>query len=66
MGIRKFPRVAGIEGIKKNQTITIPCMLNILLYVSGASRAPCGSRRFMRISKAANAPMRNITVMDPR
>jgi hypothetical protein len=31
MGTRKFPRVVGMEGIRKKNTMMIPCMLNILL-----------------------------------
>ena len=30
-GMRKLPSVAGIDGIKKKKTITIPCIVNILL-----------------------------------
>jgi hypothetical protein len=31
MGIRRLPKVAGIEGIRKNHTITTPCRVNSLL-----------------------------------
>ena len=31
IGIRKLPSVAGIEGMRKKNTITTPCMVNILL-----------------------------------
>ena len=30
-GIRKLPKVAGIDGIRKNQTITTPWMVKALL-----------------------------------
>ena len=31
IGIRKFPRTLGIEGIKKNQTMITPCKVKSLL-----------------------------------
>ena len=30
-GTRKFPSVAGIEGIRKKNTMMMPCMVNSLL-----------------------------------
>jgi hypothetical protein len=31
MGIRKFPSVAGIDGIRKKNTMMIPCWVKVLL-----------------------------------
>jgi hypothetical protein len=31
IGIRKFPRVAGMAGIRKKKTITTPCWVKVLL-----------------------------------
>ena len=31
MGTRKFPSTAGIAGIRKKNTMTMPCMVNSLL-----------------------------------
>jgi len=31
MGMKKFPSVVGIDGIRKNHTMMMPCMLNNLL-----------------------------------
>jgi hypothetical protein len=31
IGNRKFPKTAGIEGIRKKNTITTPCSVNSLL-----------------------------------
>jgi hypothetical protein len=31
MGIKKLPSTAGTAGIRKKNTITCPCMVNILL-----------------------------------
>ena len=31
IGTRKLPSTAGIDGIRKKNTITTPCMVNILL-----------------------------------
>src|SRR5207245_10771384 len=44
-GIRKLPSTAGIEGARKKKIITRPCRVNILLYVDGSMREPCGSIR---------------------
>ena len=30
-GMRKLPSVAGIDGIRKNQTMITPCMVNSVL-----------------------------------
>ena len=31
IGIKKFPMTAGMEGMRKKNTMMMPCMLNILL-----------------------------------
>ena len=31
IGIRKLPSIAGIDGIRKKNTMTTPCMVNSLL-----------------------------------
>jgi hypothetical protein len=62
-GTRKLPSTDGMEGIRKNQIMITPCMVNSLLYVSGSSSAPCGCRRCARIMVAANPPKTNMNVM---
>jgi len=66
MGKKKFPRVAGMEGMRKKKIITTPCIVNSLLYVSDDTRSPCGVRSSMRISVAKIPPMRKKKVIVPR
>ena len=51
-GTRKLPSTFGMEGIRKNHTITTPCIVNSLLYVSEPRKADVGDRRFKRMSVA--------------
>ena len=44
-GTTKLPRVTGTAGIRKNHTITTPCMVNSLLYVSAEAIMPSGTIR---------------------
>ena len=65
-GIRKLPRTAGIEGIRKKKIMATPCMVKSLLYVSGVTSAPVGVSRWMRIMVAKMPPMKKKTVTEPR
>ena len=65
-GIRKLPSTAGIEGARKKKIITRPCRVNILLYVDGSMREPCGSIRFKRIRVAAAPPTKKKKVIAAR
>src|SRR2546421_8942759 len=62
-GTRKLPSTFGIEGIRKNHTITTPCIVNNLLYVSESTSADVGDSKLKRMSVAASPPTRNIKVM---
>ena len=62
-GTRKLPSVAGIDGIKKNQTMITPCIVNSLLYVSADTTLPAGVASWMRITVAAAPPMKNKAVI---
>ena len=42
IGTRKLPRVAGMDGTKKNQTIMMPCSVNSRLYGSAVMNQPVG------------------------
>ena len=57
-GRRKLPRTVGIEGMRKNQTITTPCRVNSLLYTAEVTRSPFGVSSSSRISVAATPPMK--------
>ena len=37
IGSRKLPNVVGIDGTRKNQTMTMPCSVNSRLYCSSVS-----------------------------
>ena len=63
IGIRKLPSVVGIDGIRKNQTMMIPCMVNSLLYVSEVTRSPLGVRSSSRIRSAAKPPTKKKKVI---
>ena len=66
MGIRKFPSTAGMDGIRKKNTMTWPCMVKALLYMSAVSRSPAGVSSSSRISKAKNPPIKKNAVMETR
>ena len=66
IGMRKFPSVAGIDGIRKKKTITTPCMVNILLYVSEVSRSPAGVSNSSRTIIAKKPPMTKKAVIEKR
>jgi hypothetical protein len=51
-GTRKFPSVAGTDGIRKKKTMITPWAVNILLYVSAWTRSPCGVSSSSRIAVA--------------
>ena len=65
IGIKKLPSVVGIDGIKKNHTMTTPCMVNMRLYIEGCSK-PAGVARCSRIKVAANPPTKKKNVIDPK
>jgi len=64
-GIRKLPRVAGIEGTRKKNTMMIPCMVNSLLYVS-CPKTPWGTSKLMRIPTAKRPPRKKNAVIEKR
>ena len=57
-GTMKLPSVLGIEGIRKNHTMMMPCMVNRRLYMSELTRSACGVASSMRIAVAAAPPMK--------
>jgi hypothetical protein len=65
-GIRKLPRMAGIEGIRKKKTMVTPCMVNMRLYMSAVSRVPLGVSRLRRIIMAKKPPMKKKNVTEAR
>src|SRR5207245_6539197 len=65
-GIKKFPSTAGMEGARKKKIMTRPWRVKSLLYVDGATRDPCGSMRFKRISVAAKPPTKKKQVIAAR
>ena len=65
-GTTKLPKVTGTAGIKKNHTITTPCMVNSLLYVSADSIMPSGTIRLYRIKAAAAPPTKKNMVIETR
>jgi hypothetical protein len=64
MGTRKFPSVFGMEGIRKNQTMMMPCMVKSLLYVSAVKRLVAGVSNSSRISRAKNPPRKKNAVIE--
>ena len=65
-GSRKLPNTLGIDGMRKNHTITTPCKVNNRLYVSVVTRLPCGVINWRRIIVAAQPPMKKNTVIESR
>ena len=63
IGTRKLPSTDGIDGIRKNHTITTPWMVKSLLYVSALTRSPAGVASSRRISAAAAPPMKKNAVI---
>ncbi len=66
IGIRKLPRVAGTDGTRNRKIITMPCIENILLYVSEAIRSGCGVSSSRRIRPAKAPPMKKKNVIEMR
>ena len=66
IGIRKLPSTAGIDGIRKKNTITMPCIVNIRLYMSGSIRSAAGVSSSSRIISAKNPPRKKKTVIEKR
>ena len=66
IGTRKFPSVAGIDGIRKKNTIVTPCIVKNLLYVSASTRSPRGVSNSSRISIANTPPRKKNSVMPIR
>ena len=65
IGIKKLPSVVGIDGIRKNHTMTTPCMVNMRLYIEGCSK-PAGVARCSRIRVAAKPPTKKKNVIDAK
>jgi hypothetical protein len=66
MGMKKFPSVAGIDGMRKKKIITTPWSVNSLLYVSGANRSPFGVSSSSRMPSAKIPPTAKNAVMEIR
>ena len=54
----KLPSVLGIDGIRKNHTMMMPCMVNSRLYMSELTRSACGVASSIRIAVAAAPPIK--------
>src|ERR1043166_7104507 len=48
-GTMKLPSVLGIDGIRKNHTMMMPCMVNRRLYMSELTRSASGVASSIRI-----------------
>ena len=66
IGMKKLPSVAGIEGIRKKKIITTPCNVKSLLYVSAATKSPCGVISSSRMPSANRPPTAKKIVMEIR
>ncbi len=64
IGSTKFPSTAGIDGIRKNQTMITPWAVNSLLYAAWPTSPPAGVRRWMRSRVAASPPSTNISLIE--
>ena len=62
-GSRKLPSVVGIDGTRKNHTITVPCSVKRRLYSSAVTKSPLGVNSSMRIATAAAPPRKKKKVM---
>ena len=65
-GTRKLPSTAGTDGIRKKNTIVMPCMVNTLLYMSADIRSPAGVSNSRRISMANEPPIQKKKVIEIR
>jgi hypothetical protein len=65
-GTRKLPSTAGIAGIRKKNTMTMPCMVNSSLYVSSLTRSGAGVARSRRMSTAKAPPTKKNSVIAAR
>ena len=66
MGTRKLPSTAGIDGIRKKKTITMPCMLNSLVVGVRPQPDRQRSQQFQTDERAKNPPMKNMNVIEIR
>ena len=66
IGSMKLPRTAGIDGIRKKNTMITPCIVNSLLYVSGCTKSAAGVTSSRRIIIAKKPPMAKNAVTDTR
>ena len=66
IGIRKLPSTAGIDGIRKKNTITTPCIVNRRLYMSGSNRSAAGVSSSSRTRSAKKPPRKKKSVMEKR
>jgi hypothetical protein len=61
IGRKKFPKTAGIAGIRKKNTMIIPCCEKTLLYVPVSSKSLCGVKSSKRIVAAYRPPRKKNT-----
>ena len=66
IGTRKLPRVAGIDGIRKKNTMMTPCIVNIRLYTSAVISVPSGVSSCRRTSSANSPPRKKKPVIENR
>ena len=66
IGSRKFPSVAGIDGIRKKKTMMTPCAVKARLYTSGVVRSLAGVSSSRRTSSAKKPPRKKKPVIENR
>ena len=66
IGKMKFPSTVGIDGIRKNHTISVPWIVKSLLYVSDVIKPPVGCKSSIRIIAAATLAIAKKTRMVKR
>ena len=66
IGNMKLPSVAGIDGIKKKNTMMTPCAVNMRLYTSGVMRSAAGVSSSRRTSSAKKPPRKKKPVIEKR
>jgi len=66
MGRKKFPKPAGIAGMRNNQTITTPWRVKSWLYMLGETRVGPGVRCSSRRIRAKTPPTRRKSVTETR
>jgi hypothetical protein len=66
IGSMKLPSVAGIDGIRKKNTMMTPCAVNMRLYTSGVVKSDAGVSSSRRISNAKRPPRKKKPVIEKR